>query len=76
MPMIVLYSCPEDTDEVLYQENVEPISPTGVLRRLTSLAETLCPIALAMVPQRPATCPKCKKAYYKWECTTKSLTQG
>ena len=29
-----------------------------------------------MVAERPATCPKCKKAYYKWECTTRNLNQG
>lgn len=22
-----------------------------------------------IVPEPPATCPKCKKSYYKWECT-------
>ena len=24
-----------------------------------------------MIAELPATCPRCKKAYYKWECQTR-----
>ena len=28
-----------------------------------------------IVAERPRTCPKCKKSYYKWECVAEGLAK-
>ena len=49
----VRYYCPEDTSQVLYCEVVD---------------DTMINVGLIALVDLPETCPKCGKAYYKWQC--------
>ena len=33
------------------------------------------PLVSFVVPDRPATCPKCRKSYYKWECAQREVVE-
>ncbi len=59
MPDIVKYYCPNHKKELLFTEYQDDSGP--VMKFFT--------------PERPATCQKCKKAYYKSECVEKRQQQ-
>jgi hypothetical protein len=56
------YVCPTDKDTVLFSET-EGSSQPGA--EGPPVFDTFS----FKLPERPATCPRCSKAYYRWECT-------
>lgn len=56
-----LYICPVDNNQVLFREVVAE--------------DSAGPLIGLLVPEKPATCPECRKSYYKWECSQREVQE-
>lgn len=54
----IFYCCPQDKEVVLYTENNVVYDDKKLITKM-------------VIPDRPVTCPKCGKSYYKSECIKK-----
>ncbi len=77
MAKTVLYSCPKHKDQLLFEEEdlAEEQAPAAslgesFLQPIMTLWHSMRWLTwqMMLIPKRPGVCPKCGKAYFKWQC--------